>query len=109
MLSHALKAPYFTVFSNIHKPSEKRCAQLKGPNAINEDNPELYEHGLPIVSFQLSSSRRSTHRCSRRGSSRCCAPRGGIVPNYNAPAGEDETQILRIVGTSYHTRVMRLF
>ncbi|KAJ7802918.1 pyridoxal phosphate-dependent transferase [Mycena olivaceomarginata] len=54
MLSHALKAPYFTVFSNICKPSEKGCAQLKGPNTINEDNLELYEHGLPIVSFRLS-------------------------------------------------------
>jgi glutamate decarboxylase len=35
--------------------------------------------------------------------------KGWIVPNYNAPAGEDETQILRVVGASHHTRVMRLF
>ncbi|KAJ7885108.1 glutamate decarboxylase [Mycena olivaceomarginata] len=100
MLSRALEATYFTVFSNIHKPSEKGRAQLESPNAddTDEDDPELYERGLPVVSFRLSDKFASEYpHVQQAWMQSMLRTKGWIVPNYNAPAGEEDTQILRVV------------
>ncbi|KAG5219960.1 glutamate decarboxylase [Salix suchowensis] len=72
LLSRALERTYFKVLSNIHKPAIANGSQSEEKG----DNPELYQRGLPVVSFRS---------------------KGWIVPNYNGPKGADDVEILRIV------------
>ncbi|KAJ7089329.1 glutamate decarboxylase [Mycena belliarum] len=96
MLSRALEATYFTVLSNVHKPSERGRAELEGAN--DTDEPELYERGLPVVSFRLSDKFAAEFpHVEQAWIQSMLRTKGWIVPNYNAPEGEAETQILRVV------------
>ncbi|KAJ6501272.1 glutamate decarboxylase [Mycena vulgaris] len=96
MLSRALEATYFTVLSNVHKPSEKGRAELE--NAEDTDEPELYERGLPVVSFRLSDKFAAEYpHVQQAWIQSMLRTKGWIVPNYNAPEGEADTQILRVV------------
>ncbi|CAK5272097.1 unnamed protein product [Mycena citricolor] len=96
MLSRALDATYFTVLSNIHKPSERGQREL--PQTENTDEPEFYERGLPVVSFRLSDKFQSEYpHVEQSWIQSMLRTKGWIVPNYNAPQGEADTQILRVV------------
>ncbi|KAJ7138454.1 glutamate decarboxylase [Mycena crocata] len=96
MLSRALEATYFTVLSNVHKPSAKGVAELESTN--DTDDPELYERGLPVVSFRLSDKFAAEYpHVQQAWIQSMLRTKGWIVPNYNAPEGEAETQILRVV------------
>ncbi|KAJ7033190.1 glutamate decarboxylase [Mycena alexandri] len=96
MLSRALEATYFKVLSNVHKPSARGQAELA--NADDTDEPELYERGLPVVSFKLSDKYAEEYpHVQQAWIQSMLRTKGWIVPNYNAPEGEAETQILRVV------------
>ncbi|KAF7323713.1 Glutamate decarboxylase [Mycena kentingensis (nom. inval.)] len=92
MLSRALEATYFTILSNVHKP-------VKDLASVDDtDNPELYEPGLPVVSFRLSDKFAGEYpHVQQAWIQSMLRTKGWIVPNYNAPEGEAETQILRVV------------
>ncbi|KAJ7079924.1 glutamate decarboxylase, partial [Mycena crocata] len=96
MLSRALEATYFTMLSNVHKPSERGLTAFE--TAEDRDDPELYERGLPVVSFRLSDkfSAEFPH-VQQVWIQWMLRTKGWIVPNYNASQGEEETQILRVV------------
>ncbi|KAJ7512565.1 pyridoxal phosphate-dependent transferase [Mycena galericulata] len=96
MLSRALESTYFTVLSNVHKPSARGLKELKTTN--DTDEPELYERGLPVVSFRLSDKFSAEYpHVQQAWIQSMLRTKGWIVPNYNAPEGEAETQILRVV------------
>ncbi|KAJ7636984.1 glutamate decarboxylase [Roridomyces roridus] len=96
MLSRALEATYFTVMSNIHKLSARGQAELA--TAEDTDEPELYERGLPVVSFRLSDKFAAEFpHVQQAWIQSMLRTKGWIVPNYNAPEGETDTQILRVV------------
>ena len=48
LLSRALENTYFKVISNIHRTSH---GATESSSDEAEDDPELYEMGLPVVSF----------------------------------------------------------
>lgn len=53
-LSRALENTYFKVLSNIHVPRnpENRVTATGRIGHIDEDDPEYYEAGLPVVAFR---------------------------------------------------------
>ncbi|KAJ7054420.1 glutamate decarboxylase [Mycena amicta] len=80
MLSRALEATYFTVLSNIHKPV-KDLSELE-----DTDDPELYERGLPVVSFRLSDKFAAEYpHVQQAWVQSMLRTKGWIVPNYNGP------------------------
>ncbi|KAJ7154704.1 glutamate decarboxylase [Mycena filopes] len=99
MLSRALEATYFKVLSNVHKPSARGQKELADADAdVDTDEPELYERGLPVVSFKLSDKFAEEYpHVQQAWIQSMLRTKGWIVPNYNAPEGEAETQILRVV------------
>jgi glutamate decarboxylase len=54
LLSRALENTYFKVLSNIHVPRnpENRVTATGRIGHIDEDDPEYYEAGLPVVAFR---------------------------------------------------------
>ncbi|KAJ6491385.1 glutamate decarboxylase [Mycena vitilis] len=97
MLSRALEASYFKVLSNIHKPSARGQQELSNDD-VDTDEPELYERGLPVVSFRLSDKFAAEYpHVQQAWIQSMLRTKGWIVPNYNAPEGEADTQILRVV------------
>ncbi|KAF8970200.1 glutamate decarboxylase [Flammula alnicola] len=103
MLARALESTYFTILSNSHRPikDENRRPGTPGTNRlghINEDDPEYYEAGLPVVSFRLSDEFKKAHPHVQQGwIQTLLRTKGWIVPNYNAPKGAEEVEILRVV------------
>ncbi|KAK7059640.1 glutamate decarboxylase [Favolaschia claudopus] len=94
MLSRALEATYFKVLSNIHKPSKNQAVT----DNDDSDDPELYERGLPVVSFKLSDKFIADYpHVQQAWIQSMLRTKGWIAPNYNAPEGEAETEMLRIV------------
>ncbi|KAJ7698734.1 pyridoxal phosphate-dependent transferase [Mycena rosella] len=83
MLSRALESTYFKVLSLAD---------------ANDADDELYERGLPVVSFRLSDLFMAQYpHVEQAWIQTMLRTKGWIVPNYNAPEGEAETQILRVV------------
>ncbi|KAF5349192.1 hypothetical protein D9756_009372 [Leucocoprinus leucothites] len=75
MLSRALDSTHFKVLSNIHIPP-----------------------GLPVVSFKLSDEfMRENPNVQQRWIQVMLRTKGWIVPNYGAPAGAEDVEILRVV------------
>jgi len=93
LLSRALEKTYFTVLSDVHRPI---AANSDHPNDI--DNPEHYEAGLPVVAFRLSDQYvKENPQVKQAWIQTMLKTKGWIVPNYNAPIGAEEVEILRVV------------
>jgi len=92
LLSRALEKTYFTVLSDVHRPIAKS-------NTSNDiDNPECYEAGLPVVAFKLSDEyKKENPQVKQVWIQTMLKTKGWIVPNYNAPVGAEEVEILRVV------------
>ncbi|TFK22155.1 glutamate decarboxylase [Coprinopsis marcescibilis] len=93
MLSKALESTYFKVLSNIHVPFD-------GTKPLNahEDSPEQYQAGLPVVAFRLSDEYIKEYPYVQQvWIQQLLRTKGWIVPNYNAPKGAEDVEILRIV------------
>ncbi|KII84671.1 hypothetical protein PLICRDRAFT_167674 [Plicaturopsis crispa FD-325 SS-3] len=106
LLSRALDETYFKVVSNIHKPSAsaslsdetKGGAQKAHGNRELGDDPELYQRGLPVVTFRLSDEYQAEYPHVQQGwISSTLRAKGWIIPNYRAPQGEEQTELLRVV------------
>nr|AYU58580.1 glutamic acid decarboxylase 1 [Psilocybe cubensis] len=96
MLSRALESTtYFKVFSNIHVPRNSDSAHV---SSNNKDDPETYHAGLPVVAFRLSDEFNQNYPNVRQvWIQTLLRTKGWIVPNYNAPLGAENIEILRIV------------
>jgi len=96
MLSHALENTYFEILSNIHLPISK--SEVSGKADEDTDDPELYQPGLPVVSFRLSEAfRQANPTVQQRWIQVLLRTKGWIIPNYNAPLGAEDVEILRVV------------
>ncbi|KAF5318664.1 hypothetical protein D9619_010690 [Psilocybe cf. subviscida] len=94
LLARALDSTYFKVLSHTHHPvgPEARAKYGKGrAGHVDEDDPEFYVAGLPVVAFRLSDDFKKEHPNT------LLRTKGWIVPNYNAPQGAEEVEILRVV------------
>lgn len=89
LLSRALESTYFKVLSNIHRVL---------PGKDEDDDPESYEPGLPVVSFKLSDDFKEQYpHVEQVWIQSMLRTKGWIVPNYNGPEGEKDTEMLRVV------------
>ncbi|KAK7021936.1 glutamate decarboxylase gad1 [Paramarasmius palmivorus] len=89
LLSRALENTYFKVLSNVHRLREGRD---------EDDDPESYEFGLPVVAFKFSDDFVSKYPYAKQmWVQALLRAKGWIVPNYGAPEGEKDTEILRVV------------
>ncbi|THU91412.1 glutamate decarboxylase [Dendrothele bispora CBS 962.96] len=90
LLSRALEGTgWYKVLSNIHRV-------LPGKDA--DDDPESYEPGLPVVSFTLSDEFKQKYpHVKQVWVQSLLRTKGWIVPNYGAPQGEENTEMLRVV------------
>ncbi|KAF8993980.1 pyridoxal phosphate-dependent transferase [Cyathus striatus] len=98
MLSCALEHTYFTILSNIHRPVEHSAVADVKHLVRDVDNPELYGAGLPVVSFKLLDELKKEYpHVQQAWIQSTLRMKGWAVPNYNAPKGEEKTEILRVV------------
>lgn len=99
LLSRALEKSYFTLLSNIHRPAKvnvtTRAAVALG---ANEEDPNLYWRGLPVVAFRLSDEFMKEYpHVKQRWIQQLLRMKGWIVPNYNAPHAVERIEMLRVV------------
>ncbi|TDL19632.1 glutamate decarboxylase, partial [Rickenella mellea] len=104
LLSRALEGTYFTVLSNVHKPASPPAAGAAGlvkkaaDVLYDEEDPERYQRGLPVVSFRLSDEfMKENPNIKQEWISIMLRAKGWIVPNYGAPPNEEKTEMLRVV------------
>jgi glutamate decarboxylase len=101
LLARALDSTYFKVLSHTHIPlsAEDRAKYGSGrAGHIDEDDPEFYVAGLPVVAFRLSDDFKKEHpNVQQSWIQTLLRTKGWIVPNYNAPQGAEEVEILRVV------------
>ncbi|KIY49774.1 glutamate decarboxylase [Fistulina hepatica ATCC 64428] len=92
MLARALEKTYFTVISQIHLPRPGASEECE------EDESELYMMGLPVVSFRFKDEFVKEYpQVKQAWIQTSLRTKGWIVPNYNAPKGEEQTEMLRVV------------
>jgi glutamate decarboxylase len=93
LLSRALEnSGYFTVLSQIHKPISEKAVDAR------PDDPESYHSGLPVVAFRLSDEyKKEFSHVQQNWVQLMLRTKGWISPNYNAPANEEDTEMLRVV------------
>ncbi|KAF8157049.1 glutamate decarboxylase [Crassisporium funariophilum] len=95
MLSRALDSTYFTVLSNVHLPVDNTHGTHKTGHS---DSPVHYLPGLPVVAFRLSDEyKKENPGVQQVWISTMLRTKGWIVPNYNAPLGAEDVEILRVV------------
>ncbi|RDB27542.1 Glutamate decarboxylase [Hypsizygus marmoreus] len=103
MLSRALESSYFKVLSVIHERADGHPSLLDNVSQLDgmeddPDDPEMYQRGLPTVAFRLSDEFTEKYPHVKQGwIQSLLRTKGWIVPNYNAPKGEAEMELLRIV------------
>ncbi|KAH7930877.1 glutamate decarboxylase [Leucogyrophana mollusca] len=101
LLSRALeRSGWYTVLSDIHRPKEGG-ALLKGARALagpDEESPEYYEDGLPVVSFRFSDDfKEQNPEIQQKWIQTLLRSKGWIVPNYELAPDLENVQILRVV------------
>jgi glutamate decarboxylase len=103
LLSRALeKTGYYTVLSDIHR---KEGAQ--DPMGIDDDEIEIYEPGLPVVSFRFSDTFKKAHPdVQQKWIQTLLRAKGWIVPNYELPPNLEKIEILRVVVRENVTEVL---
>ncbi|KAG6376064.1 glutamate decarboxylase [Boletus reticuloceps] len=91
ILSRALeRTGWYTVLSDIHRP--------KSDSTLDEESPETYTDGLPVVAFRFSDSFQEQHpEIEQRWIQTLLRAKGWIVPNYELPPNLETVQILRVV------------
>jgi glutamate decarboxylase len=93
LLSRALENTYFEILSEVHRPVN---GDVHAKHDV--DDPERYLPGLPVVSFRLSDKFKQEYPHVQQGwIQSLLRTKGWIVPNYNAPLGAEEVEILRVV------------
>jgi len=65
---------------------------------LDEDDPERYVPGLPVVSFRLTDEFLKDYPHIKQAAvSTLLRVKGWILPNYPLPPNEEKTEILRVV------------
>ncbi|KAG6840706.1 hypothetical protein C0991_004950 [Blastosporella zonata] len=108
LLSRALEASkYYTVLSDIHRKISSTLGAVKGAVVSDDEDPEAYHSGLPVVSFRFSDAFREKHPdIEQRWIQTLLRAKGWIVPNYELPPSLDQIQILRVVVKESMTEVL---
>ncbi|KAF9232149.1 glutamate decarboxylase [Melanogaster broomeanus] len=101
LFSRALeRTGWYTVLSDIHRLKSDSLT-TKGAQAtvgINEENPENFVEGLPVVSFRFSDSFQEQYpEIQQKWVQTLLRAKGWIVPNYELPPNLENVQILRVV------------
>jgi glutamate decarboxylase len=82
----------YVCLSEIHKP------RPGAPESLDEDDPERYMAGLPVVSFRLTDEFMAENPHIKQAAvSTLLRVKGWILPNYPLPPTEEKTEILRVV------------
>jgi glutamate decarboxylase len=82
----------YTCLSDVHKLREGYDETLE------EDDPERYIPGLPVVSFRLTDEFKAEYSHVKQAAvSTLLRVKGWILPNYPLPPSEEQTEILRVV------------
>jgi len=82
----------------IHRPATPSAIHGKGSQHSQVDDPEHYQMGLPVVSFKLSDEFKEKYPYVQQAWIQTLLRlKGWIVPNYNAPKGAEDVEILRVV------------
>ncbi|KAJ2936628.1 hypothetical protein H1R20_g457, partial [Candolleomyces eurysporus] len=95
VLSEVLDNTCFTVMSNIHRrvDTDEISSSWHG-----DDDPTQYTPGLPVVAFRLSDKYKEENPHVKQESIQLMLrDKGWMVPNYRAPKGADDIEILRVV------------
>ncbi|KAG2146946.1 pyridoxal phosphate-dependent transferase [Suillus bovinus] len=95
LLSRALeKSGWYTVISDIHRPK----AEDINTQDFDEENPENYEDGLPVVAFRFSDSFQESYpEIQQKWIQILLRTKGWIVPNYELAPDLEQVEILRVV------------
>ncbi|KAG2364453.1 pyridoxal phosphate-dependent transferase [Suillus spraguei] len=106
LLSRALeKSGWYTVLSDIHRPKDGEILHKGTRN--DEENPEHYEEGLPVIAFRLSDSFRESYPdIQQKWIQILLRSKGWIVPNYELAPDLDQVEILRVVVKENMTEVL---
>ncbi|OLL25120.1 Glutamate decarboxylase [Neolecta irregularis DAH-3] len=98
ILSRALEATgYYLCVSDIHR---KKGTFKFDPNAkaVNDNNPEAYNAGLPVVAFRLTDEFKKEYpHIAQATVSTLLRVKGWIIPNYPLAPTEEKIEILRVV------------
>ncbi|KAG1826756.1 pyridoxal phosphate-dependent transferase [Suillus subaureus] len=99
LLSRALeKSGWYTVLSDIHRLKAEDILQKNTHNNFDEENPENYEEGLPVVAFRFSDSFQESYpEIQQKWVQILLRAKGWIVPNYELAPDLEQVQILRVV------------
>ncbi|KAK0531989.1 glutamate decarboxylase gad1 [Tilletia horrida] len=100
LLSRALESSgYFLVLSDIHRPRNTISNAAVKTGIVDEDDPEYYVPGLPVVSFRLTDEykKKNPHVDQKWIQTLLRARHGFIVPNYNLSPNLEHIDILRVV------------
>jgi glutamate decarboxylase len=82
----------YICLSSIHK------LRPHADKALDEDDPERYIPGLPVVSFRLTDEFKAEFPHIKQAAvSTLLRVKGWILPNYPLPPTEENTEILRVV------------
>ncbi|KIK80461.1 hypothetical protein PAXRUDRAFT_833509 [Paxillus rubicundulus Ve08.2h10] len=110
LLSRVLEGTgWYTVLSDIHRKKHDPLL-TKGAQAtvgIDEENPENYNEGLPVVSFRFSNRFQEQYpEIQQKWIQTLLRAKGWIVPNYELPPDLENVQILRVVVRENCTEVL---
>ncbi|KAG1756255.1 pyridoxal phosphate-dependent transferase [Suillus paluster] len=100
LLSRALEnSGWYTVLSDIHRLKAETLQEGAHATAnFDEENPENYEEGLPVVSFRFSDSFQEKYpEVQQKWIQTLLRAKGWIVPNYELAPDLEHVQILRVV------------
>jgi glutamate decarboxylase len=105
-LSKAIEASgWYTCLSDIHRKRGvygggigKGIKEGVKEAVLSDDNPHVYNAGLPVVAFRLSDEFKKEFPHVKQASvSTLLRAKGYIIPNYNLPPNVAEIEILRVV------------
>lgn len=99
LLSRALElSGKYEVLSDIHRPKNAATAAGTAVGALDDDDAEYYEAGLPVVAFRFNEDFRKKHpKIQQKWIQTLLRVEGLIVPNYNLSPDCDDIQVLRVV------------
>ncbi|THV01735.1 glutamate decarboxylase, partial [Dendrothele bispora CBS 962.96] len=107
LLSRALeRSGYYTVLSDIHRKIGGAQASIKDAIGV-EDDVELYEPGLPVVSFRFTDDFKTKYpEIQQKWIQTLLRAKGWIVPNYELAPDLQQIDILRVVVRENMTEVL---
>jgi glutamate decarboxylase len=104
ILSKALEAKdWYVCVSDIHRKRNTWGRSKSGTNLVkdlvlSDNDPDMYNAGLPVVAFRFSDVfRESFPQIKQASVSTLMRVKGYIIPNYNLPPNGENIEILRIV------------